>query len=132
MKESQAIANLTIPVSTKHTINIGKWVKGKNVDDVIKMLNQVISKERAVPFVKFNNNVPHKKGMTAGRYPVKAAKHVIKGLELVKNNAEVKDLDVSNLIINEFIPNRARSVRQRAKYRSGRSTHLKIGVVVGE
>ena len=126
---SSSIANVTVPVSTKATVLIGKWLKGINVDKAIVMLEKVILKKLAVPFVKYNDGVPHKRGMAAGRYPVNSAKAVIKTLNLVKSNAKQKGLNVDKLIIHEFIPNMAYSQNSRSKFKRGRLTHLKIGVV---
>jgi len=129
VKKSEAIANVTIPVSTKYSILIGKWVRGRNVDKAIVMLEKVMEKKMPLPCPSYNDSIPHKRGIAAGRYPVKTADYVVRALKLVKNNAKVKGLDESKLIINEFIPNLAISINQRGKYKRGRLTNLKIGVV---
>ena len=128
--KSEAIANVTIPVSIKYTINIGRWIRGNNVDKAILKLEKVMQKKLPLPIVTFKMDVPHKKGIAAGRYPVKTANYVIDALKLVKANAKHKGLDESNLIINEFIPNFAYSISQRGKFSRGRLIKLKIGVVV--
>ncbi len=127
---SDVIANVTIPVSLKYAVNIGKWIKGRNVDKAIMLLEKVIKKEVALPVKTFKRDTPHKKGIAAGRYPVKTAEYVIKALNLVKANARNKSLDDSKLVISEFIPNLAYSIRSRARYRRGRLIHLKVGAVV--
>lgn len=127
---NEVVANVTIPVSTKHSVLIGKWIKGENVDKAIAKLEKVVLKKVPVPFVKYNDSVSHKKGIAAGRYPVKAAQHIIKTLKLVKANAKNKGLDESKIKVNEFIANLAQSINNRGKYKRGRLTHLKIGGVV--
>ena len=127
---NQAIANVKMPVSTKFTINVGKWIRGENVDKAILKLEKVITKEVPLPILTHKKDVSHKKGIAAGRYPVKVAKEVIKALKLVKANAKHKGLDENNLEINEFIPNLVFSQNQKGKYSRGRMTNLKIGVVV--
>lgn len=133
MKEkiiNQAVAYSTMPISLKHSINIGKWIKGENVDKAILKLQKVIEKELPLPCVKFNKDVAHKKGLgVGGRYPKNASKGVIKLLKLAKANAKNKGMDESKLIINEFIANYAISKNKKARYKAAKSTHLKIGVV---
>lgn len=133
MKETiknQAIANVTIPVSTKYSVNVGRWIRGDNVDKAIAKLEKVMKKKLPVPCPTYNDKIPHKPGIGPGRYPIKVAEYVIKTIELVKSNAKVKGLDVTKLIINDFIPNMAWSKNNRSKYKRGRMTNLKIGVVV--
>ncbi|MBN1923935.1 MAG: hypothetical protein JW791_04210 [Nanoarchaeota archaeon] len=130
VKQSEAIANVSIPVSTKYTINVGRWIRGNNVDKAIAKLEKVAKKEVPLPMVTHKKDVSHKKGIAAGRFPVNVAEHVIKALKLVKSNAKHKGLDENKLLINEFIPNAVFSKNQKSKYKRGRQTYLKIGVVV--
>lgn len=136
MKEkmlNQAVANVTMPVSFKYTVNVGKWIKGDNVNKAIAKLEKVITKELPLPLKTFNKDIPHKKGLGfGGRYPKNVSQQIIKALNLLKDNAKAKGLDESKLIINEFIANYAISKNKRARYNTGRSTHLKIGAVVKE
>jgi len=39
------------------------------VDDARKFLEDVAALKKAVPFKRYKRNVPHRKGMCAGRYP---------------------------------------------------------------
>lgn len=129
--ENQAIAVTTMPASFKDAVNIGKLIRGKNVDKAIIRLEKIISKELALPLIRFNTNVAHKKGLgIGGRYPKNSSMGVIKALKLLKANAKAKGLDDSKLIVNEFIANFAVSKNKRARYKTGASTHLKIGAVV--
>jgi ribosomal protein L22 len=129
-QENQAGANTTMPASFKDAVNIGKLIKGKNIDKAIIRLEKVISKELALPSIKFNNNISHKKSLgVGGRYPKNASQGVIKALKLLKANAKAKGLDDSKLLISEFIANYAVSKNKRARYKTGASTHLKIGAV---
>lgn len=129
-KNNDVIANVTIPVSTKASVLIGKWIKGENVNKAITKMEKVVLKKLPVPYVKYNDSVPHKKGMAAGRYPVKTADHVLKTLKLLKSNAKNKGLDEDKIVINEYVANLAISVNNRGRYNRGRLTHLKIGGVI--
>jgi ribosomal protein L22 len=129
--ENQAVANTTMSASFKDAVNIGKLIRGKNVNKAIVRIEKIISKELALPCIRFNSNIAHKKGLgIGGRYPKNSSMGVIKALKLLKANAKAKGLDDSKLIVNEFIANFAVSKNKRAKYKSGTSTHLKIGAVV--
>jgi len=129
--ESQAIANVTIPVSFKDSVNVGKWVSKNNVNKAIIKLEKVLTHELALPMRTFNTNIPHKRGLGfGGRYPKNVCKYVIKTLNLLKANAKAKGLDTSKLILNQFIANYAVSKNKRARYKTGRSTHLMVGAVV--
>ncbi|MDD2678765.1 MAG: uL22 family ribosomal protein [Candidatus Nanoarchaeia archaeon] len=126
-KEMSAIANVTVPASFKNTVNIGKWIKEKSVDSAISMLLKVIEKEIPLPCVRFNKDVPHKKGLGfGGRYPKNACEHAIKTLKLLKDNAKAKGFDESKLIITEFIANYAISKNKKARHNAGKSTHIMI------
>jgi len=59
-------------------------------------------KKRPVPFKRFKKKAGHRHGLEkayAGRYPVKAAKHILKVLEGAQVNAEYKGLDTDRLRI---------------------------------
>jgi ribosomal protein uL22 len=131
--ENQAVANTTMPISSKDSVNIGKLIKGRKVDQAIMLLEKIIAKEMALPIVRFSFNVSHKRGLgIGGRYPQKSSKGIIKALKLLKANAKAKGLDESKLIINEFISNYAISNEKRGRYKTGALTHIKIGAVVKE
>jgi ribosomal protein L22 len=126
--ENQAIANTTMHASFKDAVNIGKLISGKNLDKAIIRLEKIVSKELPLPCPRFSTSIAHKKGIKiGGNYPKNASLGVIKALKLLKANAKAKGLDDSKLIISEFIANYAVSKNKRARYKTGASTHLKIG-----
>jgi large subunit ribosomal protein L22 len=117
-----------MPVSTKHTIEICNFIRGKNLDKARDMLKKVAEKKVAVPFKRFNDNVGHRKGKVGpGRYPVKATTHVIKLLDSLESNAQNKGLDIGSLFLKTVIPNRANAgMKYGRRRRSGKSTNLEI------
>jgi len=130
-ENNQVIANTTQPISSKDSVNIGKLIRGKNVNKAIIRLEKIVSKELPLPLYRFGKDVSHKKGLGfGGRYPKNSSNGVIKALKLLKANAKAKGLDESKLIINEFISNYAVSHEKRARYKTGVSTHIKIGAVM--
>jgi large subunit ribosomal protein L22 len=80
-------------VSPKHSMEICKAIRGMHVLGAKDLLESVISLKEAIPFKKYNKCVPHQKGTRgAGRYPVKAAKEILKVIKSAQANAE-KTLD---------------------------------------
>ena len=89
-------------VSHKHAREVCKTIKGMKLDQAKEYLRQVILKKKPVPFRRFNKKVGHRHGLEnafAGRYPVKAAQHILKVLEGAEANAEYKGLDMERLRI---------------------------------
>ena len=122
VKKAEALVNDTsIPISTKHSIYICKFIKGKKIENAINDLEQVILKKKAVPM---KGEIPHRKGMMSGRYPKKASEHFIKILKRLTANATVNGLE--NPIITETIANfGSRPYGKFGRVRKKR-THLKI------
>lgn len=91
-----------VRVSHKSAREICKTIKGMNLNEAKRFLRDVIAKKRAVPFTRFKKKAGHRHGLEkayAGRYPVKAAKQVLKILEGAEANAENKGLDTERLKI---------------------------------
>lgn len=107
--EHQAIVNgRNLPISTKHAIEIAKFIKGKSIQKSKALLEHVVQKKIAVPFTRFKRDMGHKPGrMAAGRYPEKASQHFITLLDSLESNALNKGLDTESLIITTIIPNKA-------------------------
>lgn len=103
-------------ISPKHAVELARELKNKTIEEARKYLEEVISMKRAVPFKRYNRKVAHRKGLHkwhTGRYPVKAAKHFLKLLENLENNAEYKGLDPSRIRIIHIATHRG---RRRVKY----------------
>ena len=128
-KENIATVNgKDLPISTKYTIEISNFIRGKNLLKSKAFLNDVILKKKAVPLRRYQGDVGHKRGIGSGRYPVNSAKIILKLLESLEVNAQNKGLDTASLFIKEIIPNKASNVwrygRQRRRRR--KLTHLFI------
>jgi len=92
-----------VRVSHKSAREICKTIKGMMLTQAKPYLSDVIAKKRAVPFTRFKKKAGHRHGLEkayAGRYPVKAAKHILKVLEGAEANAEYKGLDTERLQIS--------------------------------
>lgn len=128
--EHSASASLKdVSISTKHSIEISHALRYKNTNYAKNYLGEVIVLKRAVPFRRFLRNVGHKKGMSAGRYPQKAAKEFLRLLKSVEANAHAKGLDTSNLKITKLVANQASIPFVGGRSRRGtKRTHLAVEV----
>ena len=123
-KLARAKAN-ELPCSPKHSIEICRFIKGKNTKKAIAYLEDVIALKKAIPFKRFNMDVAHKRGLEgwdAGRYPVKASEYFVKLLQSVERNAEYSGLDTEKLEIVVASANRGRRQRGIFPRAMGRAT----------
>ena len=88
-----------IAISRKISREIAAFIKGKNVDRAINELNLVAEGKLAVPYKRYNKDVPHRKGMAAGRFPRKASLEIVKILNSLRSNAETLGLNTDHLEI---------------------------------
>ncbi len=107
-KEHMARAvGMALPISFKQSVEICSFIRNKNVIQAKKMLQQVIDKEAAVPFRRYNWDLGHKKAIGPGRYPMSASKEFIRLIESVESNAQFKGINTSNLIIAHITAHKA-------------------------
>lgn len=91
-----------VSVSHKAAREVCKTIKGMKLEMAKEFLQQVILKRRSVPFRRHKKKVGHRRdlqGFYAGRYPVKAAREILKVLENAESNAEFMGLDTENLYV---------------------------------
>jgi len=118
-----------VPVSTKHSIEISKFLRYKPLSFAKAYLSEVIDLKKAIPFKTFNRDRGHKAGMAAGRFPEKAAKEFLKLLNSAESNAQFKGLNVSNLKIIKLLANKAAIPMTGGRNRtSTKRTHLEVEV----
>jgi large subunit ribosomal protein L22 len=89
-----------VKVSHKHAREVCRAVKGMTLSTAKQYLRDVMDKKKAVPFTRFNKKAGHRHGLVktfSGRYPVKAARQILKLVEGAEANAENKGLDVDRL-----------------------------------
>lgn len=89
-----------IAVSPKVAREIAAAIRGMKVSEARSYLEQVAEKKAAVPYKRFNKEVPHRKGMAAGRYPVKASGYFLQTLKNAEANAEGEDLIITHVSAN--------------------------------
>lgn len=115
-------------VSWKDCTEIGRFIKGDNLEKAKNKLERVIEKDLPVPMTKFDSDAGHKPGQGAGKYPVKASEEVLSLLEQAESNAENEGLNRNNLKVGNVITNQGPSFRtpKRHRGREIKSAHVKI------
>jgi large subunit ribosomal protein L22 len=100
-------------ISRKHAVEICTAIRGKKLEKAKKFLQDVTEKKRFVPFRKHHKKVPHRTGGQPGRYPVKAAAHILKILENAENNATEKGMN-GELVVAHAAAQKGREYERRA------------------
>ncbi|MBA3044736.1 MAG: 50S ribosomal protein L22 [Candidatus Thermoplasmatota archaeon] len=109
-----------IPISPKHSVEICRAIRGLPITSAKNLLENVILKKEAIPFRRYNQMIPHRKRGAyssrggPGRYPVKAAKAILRVIESAQANAEkaIDDLgDAEDLRVLTAAASRGRVTR---------------------
>ena len=112
-------------ISFKHAVEICREIRGMRLKDAMRFLEDVIKKKRPVPFRRYHGKVAHKRGLSgwpAGRYPVKAAREILKVLKNALANARFKGLDEDRLYIIHAQAQQGPRIRKYIPRAFGRST----------
>ncbi|KHO46803.1 MAG: large subunit ribosomal protein L22 [archaeon GW2011_AR3] len=119
-----------LPISTKQSIEICKYVQGMRLSRAKSILQDVILGKKAVPFTRHTFDLGHKKGIGPGRYPMKASESILRILNSVEANAQTKGLSANDLVILHIAANKAaRPWRYgRQTRRKARRTHIEVVV----
>ncbi|MEX0921020.1 MAG: uL22 family ribosomal protein [Candidatus Pacearchaeota archaeon] len=123
-KKDFAIVNSNnLPISTKHSKAICKFIRGKKIGDAIADLEKVLVLKKAVPM---KGEIGHRKGkgMMSGRFPKKASERFIKLLKSLSANS------INHGIENPFVTEAIANIGSRPYGRFGRvrmkRTHVKL------
>jgi large subunit ribosomal protein L22 len=114
-----------IRVSHKSAREVCKTIKGMMLTQAKQYLRDVMVKKKPVPFRRFTKKLGHRHGLErayAGRYPVKAAKQILKVLEGAQANAENKGLDTERLRVMHTSAYPGMKVKQSMPRSHGRAT----------
>jgi large subunit ribosomal protein L22 len=121
-----------LPISMKHSVEVCRFIRGKKVILAKKMLQEVIVKERAVPYLKFTLDLGHKKGMAAGRYPVRTAEEILKIVESAEKNAQFKGMNVSKLVIAHSVAHKASEPFHGGRHRGRTMKRAHVEIILQE
>ena len=123
-KKTEAIVMAqNIPISTKHSAAICRFIKNKKIDSAISDLEAVLKFKKVVPM---RGEIPHRhgKGMMSGRFPKKASENFIKLLKSLKANSNYNGLE------NPIIIGAVANIGERPFGRFGavrkKRTHIKL------
>jgi len=111
-----------VPISTKTSVYICKFIRGKKIEDAIKYLEGTIKLKNVI---SMKGEFAHKHGeFMAGRYPVNASKEFIILLKSLQANAIQNGIE--NPIITQAIPNQgSRPYGRFGKFQRKR-THINL------
>ena len=128
-KEIAKASGMSLPISTKQSIEVCNFLRNKTLEKAKAILERVLEKKEAIPFKRFRSDTGHKKGpIGAGRYPQKTAKEILKVLNSVESNAQLKGLNPDDLKIIQLIANKASAPWRfgRKRRRKAKRTHIEI------
>lgn len=127
-EHSSKAVGRSLPISTKHSVEICRCIRNKPIERAKNILKDAISKKKPIPFKRFKT-ISHKPGkMASGRYPVKASKEILQLVESAEANAQFKGLNVSNLIVSHICAHKASTPYHygRQKRRKMKRTNVEI------
>lgn len=134
MKENMAKAvRISLPISTKVSIEIAKQIKGLSPKDAIAFLEAVLAKTKAMPYTQFNDNVAHRRGgIGPGRFPEKASSEYISLIKSVVANAVHQSLDENKLIIHSIVAQKGSKTYKHSRVRGLKTKNTHIEMVVAQ
>jgi large subunit ribosomal protein L22 len=116
------------PISPKKVVNLARILKGMKLSEAKEFLERVAAGKEPVPLFRHRRKQAHHRGVAErykvpmARYPVKAAKILLKLLKNVENNAEVKGLDIERVRITHIAVHKGRVLKRWMPRAFGRST----------
>lgn len=116
-------------ISTKQSVAIAKFLRGKSLERARAILEGVIFEKIAVPYTRYNKEMPHRKKIGPGGYPKKAAREFLKLLGNVTANAQSLGLATSKLEIIHICVHRAAAPVAVGRHRHGtKRSHVEVVV----
>lgn len=134
MKQRAQAIGKSMTISPKDAIEVSNFIRGRSVSNATTILNDVIEMKIPIPYKRFTNGVGHRRGeLRSGRYPILAVKAILKVVKSAEANAQVKGMNVDQLVIKEIIPNRgSRSMHYgRKRGIQTKSTNLTVTLEEG-
>jgi len=114
-----------LPISFKTSVEICRAIRNLTAKKAEAYLNDVTKLKRAIPYVRYHRDVPHRagRGFGPGRFPVKASKYILGVLKNAVANAQYLNLNPADLYIKI-----SKADRSLSKERQGRYTTVIITV----
>jgi large subunit ribosomal protein L22 len=122
-----------MPISWKDATEIGRFIKGDTVEKAERKLEEVTEKELHVPYTKFDSDAGHRSGAgDSGKYPVKAAEHMLEVVQEAASNAEHQGLNPASLHVENVITNKGNEYATPGRFRGEKTKAAHVNVIVGE
>ena len=135
-----------LPIKWKHAVEICNAIMEKRMTlkEAQEFLENVIELKEWVPFYRFKGDVAHRPGegrqwkIKSGRYPVKAAKYILRVLKDAEANARAKNMNPENCRILLIAAHKGRIIRRRVDrigpglfrgWKIKRATNIEVVVV---
>lgn len=128
IKKTEAVARgQDLSISKKHVMAILGFLKGRKIDEAIKILELVLKKRQAVPFRGYE--IPHRKGkgISEGRYPRNASREMIKILKSLQANATMVNVDLDKAVLSGKANDASRPYKRGGSMRF-KKTHVELWV----
>jgi large subunit ribosomal protein L22 len=128
-KENEAKAiGIALPISTKFSIEVCDQIRGKDIEKAKRFLEEVIALKKPVPLKRFNKDQTHKRGIAAGRFPVKCCKEILKLLKSAEANGQFKGLSSGSMVIRHISAQHGPKVMRVGRKRriQAKRTHIEI------
>lgn len=112
-------------ISPKAAREICRTIRSMEIDAARVLLQDVIEKKRPIAYRRYKKEVPHRRGVPgwyAGRYPVKAARELLKVLNSLEANAQNLGFDVERLKIIHAVAHKGRLIKRYTPRAFGRSS----------
>jgi large subunit ribosomal protein L22 len=112
-------------ISPKAAREICQTIRYMKLDEARRFLIDVTEMKKAVPYRRYKKTVPHKAGLDrwyAGRYPVKAARAILKVIDSLEANSEDLGLNIERLKIVHAASQKARILKRYIPRAFGRSS----------
>lgn len=125
LNEEVKASGRDLDISPKAAREICKAIRKMKLEDARKYLYDIINMKRPVPYTRHKKKVAHKSGLDkwyAGRFPIKAAKEILKILNGLEANCEEQGLDIERLRIVHSAAHKARSLKRYIPRAFGRSS----------
>lgn len=111
-----------LSISLKKSVEVAKAISGRKISLVIDYLEKVIEQNAAVPFNRYNAEMPHQrgKGISSGGFPVNVAKEFLRLVKNAQKNASEQEISGDLYLLSA-------SVRKgTARYHPGRYAGRKM------
>lgn len=128
-KENHAKAIGTgLPISLKHSIEVCTAIRGKQLLQAKKTLEEVMKLKKPVALHRYKKEVAHKPGIGSGRYPVKTCKEILDVVKSAEANAQAKGLSPAELFIRHISAHKAQATWRpgRKRRRKAKRTHIQV------